>query len=56
MPAFAAAQLTQKQVKKYSATTAKVRIHVKHVIGLMKNRYTIIQGIVPVNLVEHATE
>ena len=45
-------QLTQKEVE-FSQRLAKVRIHVERVIGLMKNKYTLLQGTLPVSLMKH---
>ena len=36
-----------------SKRIAKVRIHVERVIGLLKNKYTILQNILPVTLIKH---
>ena len=44
-------QLSQKEIE-YSQRLAKVRIHVERVIGLMKNKYTILQSTLPVSLVK----
>ena len=54
IPAFTQGkkQLSQQEVK-YSRRLAKVRIHVERVIGLLKNKYTILQSILPVSLVRH---
>ena len=45
-------QLTQKDVEK-SQKTARVRIHVKSVKALLKNKYAILQDVLPVSLVSH---
>ena len=45
-------QLTQKEVE-FSQRLAKVRIHVECVIGLMNNKYTLLQGTLPVSLTKH---
>ena len=37
----------------YSKRLSKVRIHVERVIGLLKNKYTILQSILPTCLVKH---
>ena len=42
-------QLNQKEVE-FSQRLARVRIHVKRVIGLMKNKYTVLQGTLPICL------
>ena len=54
IPAFTRgkSQLTQKEVE-FSHRLAKVRIHVERVIGLMKNKYTLLQGTLPVSLMKH---
>ena len=54
IPAFTRgkSQLTQREVE-FSQRLARVRIHVERVIGLMKNKYTILQGTLPVSLVKH---
>ena len=36
-----------------SKQLSKVRIHVKWVTGLLKNRYRILKGPVPVHLIKH---
>ena len=45
-------QLSQKEVET-SQKISKVRIHVERVIGLLKNKYTILQDVLPVSLVSH---
>ena len=54
IPAFTRgkSQLTQKEVE-FSQRLARVRIHVERVIGLMKNKYTVLQGTLPISLVKH---
>jgi hypothetical protein len=37
----------------YSKRIAKVRIHVERVIGLMKNKHTILQSTLPISLIKH---
>lgn len=41
------------QEVEYSKRLSKVRIHIERVIGEMKNRFTILQGTLPINLVKH---
>ena len=45
-------QLSQQEVKT-SQKIARVRIHVERVIGLLMNKYTILQDVLPVSLVSH---
>ena len=45
-------QFTQKEFK-VSQKISRVRIHVERVIGLLKNKYTILQDVLPVLLVSH---
>ena len=45
-------QLSLQEVE-HSKRISKVRIHVERVIGLLKNKYTILQGILPVCLIKH---
>ena len=41
---------------KYSRRVPKVRIHVEHVIGLLKNRYTILRNTIPVSLLKYEND
>ena len=54
IPAFTRGkkQLSQKDVE-ISQQLSAVRIHVERVIGLLKNRYTILKGPIPVSLLNH---
>ena len=54
IPAFTRGkkQLSQKEVET-SQKLATVRIHVERIIGLLKNRYTILKGPIPVSLIKH---
>ena len=45
-------QLSQKDVE-MSKQLSKVRTHVERVIGGMKNRYTILKGPLPLNILKH---
>ena len=45
-------QLTQKEFE-VSQKISRLRIHVERVIGLLKNKYTILQYVLPVLLVSH---
>ena len=51
IPAFTRGkkQLSQQDVE-MSKQLSKVRIHVERVIGLVKNRYTILKGPMPLNI------
>ena len=53
IPAFCRGvrQLSQRDTE-CSAKLSKVQIHVECVIGLLKNKYSILQGPLPVNLVK----
>jgi len=57
VPAFTRGkkQLTAEEVER-SRSMSNVRIHVERVIGVLKNRYTILQGTLPVTLVKRATD
>ena len=54
IPAFTRGkgQLSQRDVE-LSKQLSKVRIHVEWVIGNLKNKYTILKGPLPVNLLKH---
>ena len=54
IPAFTRGkkQLSQKEVES-SKELSSVRIHVERIIGLLKNRYTILAGPIQVNLLKH---
>ena len=45
-------QLSQREVE-FSQRLAWVRIHVEWVIGLLKIKYTILQGIIPITVISH---
>ena len=45
-------QLSQREVE-MSQQLSRVRIHVERVIGLIKNKYTILKGPLPVDLLKH---
>ena len=45
-------QLHMQEVE-YSKKLSKVRIHVERVIGLIKNKYTILQSTLPISLIKH---
>ena len=53
MPAFTRgkSQLSAKEVE-VSPKIASVRIHIERVIGFLKNRYTVFQGILPLRLLK----
>lgn len=54
IPAFTRgkSQLSQRDVE-MSKKLSQVRIHVERVIGLLKNKYTLLQGKIPVNMLKH---
>ena len=39
-----------------SKRLSRVRIHVEHVIVLLKQKYNILEGILPVNLIKHKSD
>ena len=49
------AQLSQKEVE-FSQCLARVRIHVVRIIGLLKNKSTIFQGISLISVVSHKND
>jgi hypothetical protein len=53
MPAFTRGktQLSQRDAE-MSKKLSKVRIHVERVIGLLKNKYTLLQGKLPINILK----
>ena len=54
IPAFTRGkkQLSMQKVE-YSRRISEVRNHVEHVIGLLKNKYTILQSTLPILLLKH---
>ena len=48
-------QLSQKEVE-VSKQMSKVRIHVERIIGLLKNKYTILKGPLSTVLVKHKND
>lgn len=57
LPAFTRGkgQLSQREVET-SQQLSRVRIHVERVIGLMKNKYTMLKGPLPVHLLKHSDD
>ena len=48
-------QLSQREVEQ-SQQLARVRIHVERIIGLIKNKYTILKGPLPSHLLKHKSD
>ena len=48
-------QLTMQKVK-YSKTLSKVSTHIEQVESLIKNKYTVLQSTLPINLTKHRWE
>ena len=48
-------QLSLEEVER-SKRLSRVQIHVEHVIGLLKQRYTILEGPLPVTLIKHKSD
>ena len=48
-------QLSLEEVER-SKRLSRVRIHVEHVIGLLKQKYTILEGPLPVTLIKHKSD
>jgi hypothetical protein len=57
VPAFTRGKkhLSAKEVE-YSRTISNVRIHIERVIGVLKNRYTILHGTLPIALVKRSDD
>ena len=57
IPAFTKGkkQLTQEEVEK-SRQLARVRIHVERVIGQLRKKYKILQGVLPITLIKRPTD
>ena len=48
-------QLTQKEVET-SKQLSRVRIHIERVIGLLKNKYLILRGPIPISVLKHSKD
>lgn len=48
-------KLTQKEVE-VTQRLARVRIHAERVIGLLKRKYTILQGMLPIRIIKHKND
>ena len=46
---------TQREVE-LSKQLSMVRTHVERIIGLLKNKYTLLKGPIPVNLLKHKSD
>ena len=57
IPAFTRGkkQLSLKEVEE-SKRLSRVRIHVERVIGLLKQKYTVLEGPLPVNLIKYKSD
>ena len=54
IPAFTRGktQLSQQDVER-SKELSKVRVHVERIIGMLKSKYTILQGTLPIDVIKH---
>ena len=48
-------QLSQREVE-MSKKLSQVRIHVERIIGLLKNKYTILRGKLPITILKHKND